>query len=460
MPTELAWLLAQEARSAARRLRQGVGVPVEEESATFAEEGSGGVESTLNRLDEAVTALASMHGTTMARGRRGKIDVAALVWEIAPEARVQIEMGEGTTVFGDEGELRRMLQVLIGESGPPTSARSSPDISIRREGDDIVVSVGLGSENPATFKTERAWLARMATRYGGSLKLDGSSYTLVLPADVDMQRRELESLKKELAAAQAQGQAYARELAAVFAQGLHGPMSTGRSSPSQHPSQQPSGGESLAVLAAAARTLGTELRRILSAIGRDIAPLRDAGGEAGDIAASVGRHVTGASETVAQLTRLGACPVGELPRHTDLVILVRDAVNADAARSERHDVRVELVLPSVAQVVVPSSALTLLVQELVENAVGASPPGSQVTVTLAEDGGSFSLIVDDAGPPLPAHSKSTILSRDFEALAPGRAAGISLVTAYALAAHLQMSLDLESGPHGGGRVRVSISKSV
>ena len=67
-----------------------------------------------------------------------------------------------------------------------------------------------------TFETERSWLSRMATRYGGRVVLDGSMQTLSLPADVDMQRKELENLKKELAAAQAQGEAYARELAAVF----------------------------------------------------------------------------------------------------------------------------------------------------------------------------------------------------------------------------------------------------
>ena len=53
---------------------------------TIIEEGSGGVESTLNKLDEAVSMLASLHGHPQSRGRRGKIDLAALVWEVAPEA--------------------------------------------------------------------------------------------------------------------------------------------------------------------------------------------------------------------------------------------------------------------------------------------------------------------------------------------------------------------------------------
>ncbi|MCK6590738.1 MAG: HAMP domain-containing histidine kinase [Polyangiaceae bacterium] len=457
MQTELAWLLAQEARSAARKLRQGVGIPSEEDSPTaVVEEGSGGVESTLNRLDEAVSALASLHGNAMPRGRRGKVDIAALVWEVAPEASVQIEMGEGTTVFGDEAELRRMLQVLIGQSGPPTSSKGGPDISIRREGDNILVHVGLGSENPATFATERAWLARMATRYGGSIKLDGSSHTLVLPADVDMQRRELESLKKELAAAQAQGQAYARELAAVFARGeVHGGVPSARTSPSQ----QPGAADGLSVLVAAARTLAAELRGLLAAIGRDIAPLREASGEAGDIAASVGRHVTGASELVTDLARLGACPVGELPRHVDVAAIVRDVVSAHGSRAERHDVRVALRAPEEAPAIVQAGAFAVLIQALIDHAIDASPPGSEVAVSLTEQPDALALLVDDAGPPLPPHAKSVILSRDFEAIAKGRSAGLDLVTAYAVAAHLALPIELEESPQHGARIRLLLPKS-
>src|SRR5262245_6439781 len=107
---ELSWLFAQEARSAATKLRAGVSVPPEPGLPSPPDvDTTSGVEGALNRLDEAVSALASLHGHPIPRGRRGKIDMAALLWELAPEAKVQIEMGDGTTVFGDEAELRRML---------------------------------------------------------------------------------------------------------------------------------------------------------------------------------------------------------------------------------------------------------------------------------------------------------------------------------------------------------------
>jgi hypothetical protein len=463
--TELTWLLTQEARSAAQKLRAGVGMTVPPEAIPPpppSDEGSGGVESTLNRLDEAVSMLANIHGQGMPRGRRGRIDLAALLWEVSPEARVQIEMGEGTSVFGDESELRRMLHVLVGQAGDPQSAKGTPEISIRREGEDVRVGVNLGPDQPATFETERQWLSRMAVRYGGKLELDGSMQTLTLPADVDLKTREVESLKKELAAAQAQGEAYARELAAVLRTDTVPSGSTrpsGGASGGTSASQQAPSGDALAVLVAAVRNAGAELRGILSAIGRDTAPLRDREGEAGEIAASVTRHVTAASEIVGDLGRLGACPVGELPRHSDVADLLRDVVRDDAVRAARHDVRVVVEAPESHYEVVPVGALTVLVHALLDHAISASPPGSQVTITMNERADALQLAFDDAGPTLSVSARAGVLSREFEALAQGRPTGINLIAAHTIAAHLRAGLDIEDGPHGGARLTLTVPRS-
>ncbi len=466
--TELSWLLTQEARSAAHKLRQGVGMSLPSDaiappapSISILEEGSGGVESTLNRLDEAVSALASLHGGAVARGRRGKIDVAALLWEVAPEARVQIEMGEGTTVFGDENELRRMLHVLVAQSGDPASTKgSTPEASVRREGEEVRIGVNLGPDTPTTFETERAWLSRMATRYGGRLELDGSMQTLILPADVDTHRLEVETLKKELAAAQAQGEAYARELAAVFAR-HEVPVAGGSSRPgaTSNISHLPPSADGLAVLVAGVRGLGTGLRGILSSIGRDIAPLRDRPGDVGEIAASVGRHVTAASEIVADLARIGSCPLGELPRHCDIADLLRDVVRQDAVRALRHDVRVAVESPEDVAEIVPVGSLTVLFQALLDHAIVASPPGSQVTITLTDHMDGAVVAFDDAGAPMPPRARSEVLSREFEAVAVGRPAGISLIAAHAVAAHIRVPLALGEAPGGGTRVEVTIPRT-
>ncbi len=470
---ELTWLLAQEARSAAQKLRQGVGMPTGLEISpppVTIEEGSGGVESTLNRLDDAVNMLASLHGHATTRGRRGKIDLAALVWEVAPEARVQLEMGEGTAVFGDEAELRRMLHVLIGMSGDPSTSGGTPGVTIRRNGDEVRVGISLGPDTSTSFETERVWLSRMAVRYGGRLELDGSTRTLILGADVDTHRRELESLKRELAAAQAQGEAYARELAVLFNRevstipgSIPGPPPMPGSISAIPPlsSRFPtSSGDGLAVLVASMRSLGADLRGILAAIGRDIAPLRDREGEAGEIAASVGRHVTGASEVVADLARLGACPIGELHRSSDLADIVREVVQSDQVRAARHEVRVVVNAPDHLEDNVPAASLAVLLHALLDHAINASPPGTEAIVTLTDESTGAIITFDDAGPALSPSARSGLLSRDFEAIALGRPRALSLIAAYAIAAHLRLALEIEDAPRGGTRVRLTLPRSV
>src|SRR5262245_61180239 len=108
---ELGWLLTQEAQKAAERLREGVQVlrtqgPPPEAS---------GVDSSLDALDDTMRLLSSLHqNAPNVRGRRGRIDLASLLWDVAPDVRVSIEPGSGTEVYGDEAELRRVLHILIG----------------------------------------------------------------------------------------------------------------------------------------------------------------------------------------------------------------------------------------------------------------------------------------------------------------------------------------------------------
>src|SRR5262249_61338212 len=96
------------------------------------------------------------------------------------------------------------------------SEMGAPELSIRREGSEIRVSVTLGPDSSANAQTERAWLSRMATRYGGRLELEGATESILLPADGATDQREVADLRRGLEAAQRQGEADAREVAAVF----------------------------------------------------------------------------------------------------------------------------------------------------------------------------------------------------------------------------------------------------
>lgn len=460
--TELSWLLTQEAKSAAQKLRKGVGlgsastpapppvtvlIPAAPESGQAEE---AGVETMLNRLDETMSMLASLHGHH-ARGRRGKIDLAALLWEIAPEARVQIEMGKGLVTFGDESDLRRMLHVLMALGGDPI-AKGEVAVSMRRDGDEIRVAVELGPDTSQGLETEVQWLSRMAIRLGGHLALEGNTQTLVLPATDEL--RELEALKRELAAAQAQGEAYARELAAVMARSEPAPSS-------------PTGGvgTQLSSLVGTARALVTDVRGILAAIGRDMAPLRERGrwgehdAEIGEIASSVNRHVAAASEIVSDLARLAGCPLGELPSACQVTSIVRDVVKAESARASRHEVEIALELPeSCADDVLPAQTVGVLLQDLLDAAISTSPPRSTVRVSLVDSPTGVVVCFDDAGEALSPKAKAGALARDFDALVQERSASLPLIAAFAIALQLRATLTLEDAPGGGTRARVALPR--
>ena len=216
---ELTWLLTQEARSAAEKLRKGVAVLVHTRDPRPDERAGAerGARARRARRRHEDARHAPHRGTT--RGRRGRIDLAALLWEVAPNARVSIEPGSGTEVFGDESELRRMLQVLVGSTNFRELGFRDGDaraLHPARRGATSASSVMLGPDSSANAETERAWLSRMATRYGGRLELEGATESILLPADGATDQREVADLRRELEAAQRQGEAYARELAAVF----------------------------------------------------------------------------------------------------------------------------------------------------------------------------------------------------------------------------------------------------
>ena len=94
---ELGWLLTQEAQGAAERLRKGVSALTQAPPPDMVDEVSipadaAGVDATLSALDDAMRMLSSLHARPVSvRGRRGRIDLASLLWEVAPEARVSIE---------------------------------------------------------------------------------------------------------------------------------------------------------------------------------------------------------------------------------------------------------------------------------------------------------------------------------------------------------------------------------
>jgi two-component system OmpR family sensor kinase len=427
---ELTWLLTQEARTAAERLRKGVAVLAAPEIRSVESPAlQHSVEPELDALDDAMKMLATLHTGSTSRGRRGRIDLAALLWEVAPNARVSIEPGAGTEVFGEETELRRMLQVLVGSSSPTGSGTEmgTPELAIKREGGEIRVSVTLGPDASANAETERAWLSRMALRYGGRFELEGGVESILLPADGANEERELDVLRRELTAAQKQGEAYARELATVFAYS--------QSPPPRFSSKPAEANVELSVLVGMAAGMGAELRGIFSVIERELGAARDGSERA---SGALAQKLASAGELVTNLVRIAQCPVHESLQHVDVADAVRAAMAEELARATRKRVTLTPRVPASLDVESRPGALLLAARLLIAEAVSATPPGGEVKVSVAGDSATRSvrLLVEDGGAPIPTEAWSAVVSAQLDPASLGRPSTITLFCVQTIAHHL------------------------
>jgi hypothetical protein len=475
---ELGWLLTQEAQGAAERLRKGVTALTQAPPPPGAD--SVGVDATLHALDDAMRMLSTLHSRPSVRGRRGRIDLASLLWEVAPDARVSIEPGAGTQVFGDESELRRMLHVLLGHG-----TGSGSVVTVRREGDEVVVAVMLGPDSSATAETERAWLARMAIRYGGRWELEGSTEVLSLPAEGIDTRDDVAALRKELDEARAQGEAYARELAHAWTSGTE---VTGQSS---YPPPATPAAERFSALARLAGGVASTLRAMASPIDRELAEVaaRPPRKSSPDLEAvvrtegdprveSVRRKLASMADFVAELAALGEVDPLEVQREVDIFEIFRAEAKALEARATRFGVGVAVresksggegapAGEARATARVAAGSASLLARELIVHAVQASPRGTEVVVTvmpqtagLAGGGLGTRVLVDDCGTAIPAAARRALLALEVEPGTFGRPNGVALFVANEVAAAQGALLELGDTPvtdGKGGGLRVTLS---
>jgi hypothetical protein len=466
---ELGWLLTQEAQGAAERLRKGVSALTQAPPPPGVD--SSGVETTLSALDDAMRMLSSLHNRPVSvRGRRGRIDLASLLWEVAPEARVSIEPGSGTEVIGDEAELRRMLHVMLGHGSGSGSA-----VTIKRADDEVVVSVVLGPDSSATAETERAWLSRMAVRYGGRYELEGSSEVLALPAEGVETRDDVEKLRRELDEARRQGEAYARELAAVWAAGDEQPVQ------SSYPPPASPATDRHGAIAHFAGGIAAALRAMLSPVGRELSELRalvaptsrksspdlEAFSRLDERFEGVRRRLLAVQEFVAELAAVGESDPQEPQRELDMSDVVRSETRSLEARAARAGVEVRVqVVPEGARATARAAprAASVIVRALVAHAIAATPRGSAVLVAVlapqSDEGLGVRIVVDDGGTILPAAARRPLLALEVEPGTFGRPSSVGLFVAAEVASAQGALLDIADAPvegERGGGVRVSVT---
>jgi two-component system OmpR family sensor kinase len=432
---ELSWLLAQEARGAARALRDEVGilkrdgVPAESQP----------VAPSLDALDDAIEMLTALNvGKPGARGRHGRIDLAALLYEIAPNARISIAPGSGTEVFGDETELRRMLNVLVAQ----TSAAET-EIRIGRQGDWIKIQIDLGPDVAATGELERRWLSRMATRHGGWIELEGGTQSIFLQADGASDKREVTELRKELAQAQKLGEAYAREIATMLA--------TGEVKSELPPLPDGQGAAVFEAIRAFSRVFERRLKSLAEALRSDAALGQE------ELQASVLRRASGAHDLALDLGALTECPLDEPVVSIDVAAAVQDAVSHVDARAGRASVSITVDVPQNLRLRQRRGAFGVLLRMLVSHAVAATPRDGAVTIACFRTEIGLALRVEDGGPAVPEAARDALLRLGADPAGLGRPTGVTLLTASVAAGRLGSQLELRQGPSGAAETWVLLS---
>jgi two-component system, OmpR family, sensor kinase len=182
-----------------------------------------------------------------------------------------------------------------------------------------------------------------------------------------------------------------------------------------------------------------ELRSPVSALALQIQLVERAQGDAARAAAlaelKLGIARTGRLvQQLLDLARLEPGVPAEVHGRLDLAALVRDVVGTFAVRADSLGIDLGVDAPPALLVTGATSELRSLVANLVDNALRYAPRDSAVTVLLREDHGAVELVVEDAGPGIPAGQRERVLQR-FQRVEsdPTSGSGLGLPIAQAIA---------------------------
>ena len=221
-------------------------------------------------------------------------------------------------------------------------------------------------------------------------------------------------------------------------------------------------GQSLDAQRAFVADAAHELRSPLTALKLQLRLLERAGDEhtRAEAVKSLTEGIDRAAWLVEQLLALARNEPGAPPlpfTRVDLAEAARAALAATVpqalARGSELDLRAD------APVLLPGDApsLTVLVRNLVDNAVRYSPPGSRIEVAVRLEAGLPTLVVDDAGPGIPAAERERVFNRFYrrdEAVKGSDGSGLGLAIVRTVAQRHGATVTLGDSPLGGLRATV------
>jgi two-component system sensor histidine kinase SenX3 len=157
-------------------------------------------------------------------------------------------------------------------------------------------------------------------------------------------------------------------------------------------------------------------------------------------------------QDIIQLSRIQGTSKIAISKHVNLVNVVREAIDRNSWRSEKHDVTVEFESDKkVVEVIGDAEMLTVAVKNLIENAIIYSNAGSSVAVVIESGEGLAQIRVKDSGIGIGKEDLERVFERFYRAdqsrsrETGGTGLGLSIVKHAALTHHGDVQLFSKPG---------------
>ena len=176
-----------------------------------------------------------------------------------------------------------------------------------------------------------------------------------------------------------------------------------------------------------------QLRTPLTGLKLRLEAIRGEGGAAAENAAKAEQEVDRLNALVDDMLALaGAASPSAIGQDMDLADVAGEAVERWRGPAEDGRRMVEIGACDSARVFADPADLAHVVDNLVENALRYSPPGSRVTIETQVTDGRAALAVEDDGPGIPVEDRSRIFERFYRGsngkqAAPGTGLGLAIV---------------------------------
>jgi signal transduction histidine kinase len=176
-----------------------------------------------------------------------------------------------------------------------------------------------------------------------------------------------------------------------------------------------------------------QLRTPLTGLKLRLESIRAQGGEVGASAAKAEAEVDRLEALVGDLLELArAATVSATATTVDLADVVRSAVERWSAPASEGRQAIALGAREPSRVLADPGDLAHVADNLIENALKYSPPGTSVTVEAASFDGRAALLVSDDGPGIPPEEKTRVFERFYRGstgrqAGPGTGLGLAIV---------------------------------